>query len=49
MVDLGIGDAEGDVTGDRVVAQVDVLRHIAETVLPGAQIGIGQRDAVDPD
>ena len=49
VVDLGIGYAEGDVTGDGVVAQVDVLRHIAEAVLPGAQIGIGQRDAVDPN
>ena len=26
-----------------------MLRHIAETVLPGAQIGIGQRDTVDPN
>jgi hypothetical protein len=49
VLDLGLREAKGDVTGDRGVAQVDVLRDIAEIALPRPQVGIGQRDAVDAD
>ena len=49
LVDPLRGLAEGDVGADRVVDQEDLLRHVADVVLPGAAVRRGDRRAVDPD
>ena len=36
FVNRAVGDAEGDVAPQRVIQQIDVLRHVADLPLPGA-------------